>query len=206
MRTISNSITGSVVYPALFCSVTIGTGSYHLWSGLGNKTITVPSGASRTYLGMGQFAKVSAIEETNEVKANGVTFELSGITPNFISEIIGQNYTNKPVQLYLGFLDQQENPLGSLATLFSGRLDSLQIEDNVDNVKVILTAESALTDLQRNKERRFTDTDQKINFPTDRGLEYMASAQSSNFAWGGKVNYSSVDGRYSGGRDVSVLH
>jgi hypothetical protein len=47
-----------------------------------------------------------------------------------------------------------------------------------------LTAESRLIDLERSRERRYTSEDQKIDYPNDKGLEFIADLQDKEIVWG----------------------
>ena len=49
-----------------------------------------------------------------------------------------------------------------------------------------VTAESRLIDLDVTRERRYTDADQKIDFPDDKGLEFIADIQDKEIIWGGR--------------------
>ena len=60
----------------------------------------------------------------------------------------------------------------------------MTISDGGDTATIKLTAESRLIDLDRSRERRFTSEDQKIEFPDDKGLEYVDDLQDKEIVWG----------------------
>jgi hypothetical protein len=63
-------------------------------------------------------------------------------------------------------------------------MDTMQITDAGETSQVRIACESRLIDLQRARERRFTDEDQQELYPGDLGLEYVAGLQEREIAWG----------------------
>jgi len=61
---------------------------------------------------------------------------------------------------------------------------NIQESGNVANVNI--TGESRLIDLEIARERRYTSEDQKIDFPDDKGFEFVADLQNKEIVWGGK--------------------
>ena len=72
----------------------------------------------------------------------------------------------------------------SLTEIFSGELDQMNIEESVDSASISVTAENVLVKLERPVIRRLTNEDQKSRFPSDRGLEFVASLQDREIFWG----------------------
>ena len=64
-------------------------------------------------------------------------------------------------------------------------MDLMTIEDGGETASISVTAESRLIDLNRAKERRFTDNDQKIDYPDDKGLQHIQGLQEKQISWGG---------------------
>ena len=63
-------------------------------------------------------------------------------------------------------------------------MDLMSIDDSGDTANINVTAESRLIDLDRTRERRYTSEDQKIDFPNDKGLEFIADLQDKEIVWG----------------------
>jgi hypothetical protein len=68
--------------------------------------------------------------------------------------------------------------------IFSGELDQMTIVEEAETCTLSVTAENVLIKLERPTVRRFTDQDQKSRYPSDRGLEYIASLQDKEIFWG----------------------
>jgi len=64
------------------------------------------------------------------------------------------------------------------------RLDTMQITDGGETCTLAVAAENKLVILQRAKEARYTDEDQKARYPDDRGLEFVSGLQDREIVWG----------------------
>ena len=69
-------------------------------------------------------------------------------------------------------------------TLFDGQMDKMNIQDSGDTANVTITCESKLISLQNPKIRRYTLEDQKLDFPNDKGFEFIPSLQDKVITWG----------------------
>ncbi len=154
-------------------------GNFVAWTGYGNITF-----GGTTYFGSGDFLNVSQISETADIQANGINITLSGIPSDLISSALNETYQGRPAKLYLGLLDDNNAVVSDPYLMFSGRMDTMGIEDSGDTANIGLTAESRLIDLERSRERRYTSEDQKIDYPTDKGLEFIADLQDKEIIWG----------------------
>lgn len=148
------------------------------WSGLGE---LVWNGA--TYVGTGIFGKVSAIEETSELKAGGVVFELAGVPTELLSISLAEMRWGRPAKVWFGVLDGNRLD-GEPVLMFAGLTDVPEIADDGASVTIRITAENRLIDLERPRERRYTPEDQKLTDSTDKGFEYVAFLQDWNGVWG----------------------
>ena len=169
------------VYPALLASFDFSGGQVNVWSGTGNL-----SWNSLTFAGVGDFSGISAIEETGETRANGLSFRLNGIPSSLVSTILTENYRNRTCTVYLGLFASltATSPITAPATMFVGRMDQAFMEDDGNTASINLTAESRLVDLQRTRERRYTDEDQQAAYSGDVGFEYVAGLQDKDLLWG----------------------
>jgi len=140
--------------------------------------------AGETWTGLGDFLGVSPMQETSGIRANGIVFTLSGVPSNLIAEVIANRSRGRVCSLWFGCFDGSGTLLADPVQIFAGRMDQPSISDQGETATVSLSAESRLADLQRNRERRFTDLDQKNLFPGDKGLAYIAALQEMEINWG----------------------
>lgn len=170
------------VYPALLGSFDFSGAQINLWTGMGDL-----SWNSITWSGIGDLGGISAIEETGETRANGLNFTLNGVPSAMVSSILSENYRNRVCTVYLAMFASltATSPITAPATMFVGRMDQAFMDDNGDTATINLTAESRLVDLQRTRERRYTDEDQRSgSYTADLGLQYVAGLQDKELMWG----------------------
>tara|TARA_Y100000114_G_scaffold150652_1_gene166395 strand:- start:802 stop:1719 length:918 start_codon:yes stop_codon:yes gene_type:complete len=74
--------------------------------------------------------------------------------------------------------------LGQPYTIFDGFMDVMRLNDSGGNANIALNCESQLVALERPNTRRYTPEDQKIDFPNDEGLDYVAGLQDDEIIWG----------------------
>ena len=165
--------------PFLAVDLAFDGGHFVCWTGYGNISF-----GGTTFIGGGDFLNVSQISETAEIQANGINVTLSGIPSDLISSALNETYQGRPAKLYLGVLDANGAVVADPYLIFSGRMDTMGIEDSGDTANISLTAESRLIDLERSRERRYTSEDQKIDYPNDKGLEFIADLQDKEIVWG----------------------
>ena len=154
-------------------------GNFTAWTGYGNLTF-----GGTTYLGGGDFLNVSNVMENAEVQANNLTISLSGIPSDLIASALNETYQGRLCKVFLGVLNDSGAVVSDPYLLFSGRMDLMNIDDGGETCIISISAESRLIDLDRTRERRYTSEDQKIDFPNDKGLEFIADLQDKEIVWG----------------------
>lgn len=173
-----SQIAAPSVQPILFFFGEFTTGDVRMWSGLGNI-----SWDGQTWLGAGNLVQISNIEEPGEIKAQGVIVTFNGIPSELISLVLQSVRQGAVGKVWLGFLSS-----GSIVAnpwlLFEGRLDVPVINEEAETCSITITYESRLIDLTRARTRRYTDQDQQNEYPGDLGMEYVASLQEKEIAWG----------------------
>jgi hypothetical protein len=180
----------------------LDSGNLFFWTGLGDLTV-----GGITYVGTGQFLKISEMEETAEIAARGATITLSGIPSNLISLALTEPYQGRICKIMFGAIDANRIYLlqedGSyvlredggridittgevtpVVELFTGYIDQMNIDEGPETATIAISVESRLIDLERARTLRFTDQSQKSRFPNDRGLEFVEDLQDKQFNWG----------------------
>lgn len=152
------------------------SGTVRLWSGYADATID-----GELFIGVGYLLGVSDVEETSEIAARGLTISLDGLDASIISIALQENYQNRTAKVIIGTLD---SGVFTTYTLFRGRLDVMGISEGAETSTIKVTAENRLIDLERPRSSRYTSEDQKTYYPTDLGLDYVASLQDRQFNWG----------------------
>jgi len=177
------AITSTVVRPIVACELDFSTGTLYFWNGYGDLSMTV-NGASQTFTGLGDLAGISAVSETTEIKASGITLTLTGVKSSLISAALSANYTNRNAYVYLGLFDSSKNVVSDVYTLFSGKMDVLKINEQAETSTIELAVENRLIAFERANERRYTHEDQQVDFSGDLGFEFIPDLQDKPIVWG----------------------
>lgn len=156
-------------------------GTLNLWTGIGEL-----SWDGKIWTGAGHLGTVSPIKETQETKAVGMRATLNGVSQELIALALVHARRGKAGRVWLGFLDSNYNVIANPYKSFEGRLDQPEIDMQVDDPSISINYESRLIDLERPRERRHTDEDQKADFPDDEGFEYVPRVQDWDEKWGQK--------------------
>jgi hypothetical protein len=171
---------------AVFVEMRFESGTVYLWSGVGSLTTsalgTLPAA---TWTGAGTLGSVSAVEETAGLRANGVTFTLSGVAASLLSIALGEHYQGRAAKMWLGYFDASWALIADPIPLVNGKMDQMELVDEGATATIRLSVENRLIDFERPADPGFyTDADQKRRFPGDRGLEYVAKLQNKTIFWG----------------------
>ncbi|KZC97164.1 hypothetical protein [Thalassospira xiamenensis] len=172
-------LSGDRLMPVLFGRIGAASDDVRMWTGIGPI-----SWGGFEWLGGGEFVGISEIEETEEIQANGLTFQLSGIPIEYLSLTLTEMRQGLPGDLHVGAMSDTGVLIGTPYKAFSGLTDVPVIDDDATTITISVTVESDLVDLERSKVRRFTDEDQKAIYPDDRGFEFVNRLQDTEITWG----------------------
>lgn len=159
-----------------------GSAPVRLWTGTQSASFTDISG-SGNYLGIGTLGNITSIAETTEVAAKNIDLTLSGIPTEYVSLALTNNYRGRDVVVYLILYNTAMTSYEQL-TLFRGKMDQLIINEASDSSTISVKCESRLIELNRPSDVRYTDEAQKQLYPTDKGLEFVASMADKSIYWG----------------------
>ncbi len=166
---------------ALFFAVKaeFDTDDIRVWSGIDDLTIS-----SETYTGAGTLLSVSNTEDNLELKSNGLVVALSGMDTTVVNYALTENYQNRPITIFMGYVMGGTNEVAGTLTLFKGRMTSLVINDTPEGSTVTIDAENRLVDLDRPSNLRYTKESQNFLHSGDTGFNRVASLQDKQINWG----------------------
>lgn len=174
------AIQAGTVRPIVFYQGEFSTGTLRLWSGFGSITWN-----GQTWTGAGQLLTIQAATEVQGVQAVNFSVALNGLSASILSLNIGAARQGLAGTVWLGALDSSGNIVVDPAIVFKGRLDVPDVLDSGETCNISVSYESSLIDLNRPRIRRYTNGDQTISYPTDKGMEFIEQLQNATLAWGG---------------------
>lgn len=170
----------SEVHPILFAEIGVSTGFIRVHTGIGDITFN-----GEVFQGVGEFGGVSEIVETEDVEANGLVFILSGVPAVNIAVAFNSMEQGLPAILWIGAFDLTTRALiVDPVLVYEGLTDVPEIDETGETAAFAINTENRLIQLERPKTRRYTDLDQKLDFATDRGFEFVPSLQDRQVKFG----------------------
>jgi hypothetical protein len=173
------AVESGYVRPAIFVEIHFLTGPVYVWSGAGSI-----AWGGVTWLGVGNFGSISPIEEGATVNARGITLSLSGVDPTLLSDVLNEYQQNLPAVIYFGVRDNTGALIPNPITSWAGRTDQPTITVDGESATISIACENRLVILNNSVERRYTDADQKGDYPDDRGFEFVNAIQNVTVYWG----------------------
>jgi hypothetical protein len=184
----TTALGSSLIRPAIFVQATFVNETVYVWNGLG----IIPWNG-QNWIGVGTLGAISNIEEGSNVEAKGISISMSGLDPRLLVDVIQNYQLGLPVMVWLALFDSSNNLIPSPILSFSGRMDQPTLTVDGTTCTISINCESKLIDMNVSCERRYTNDDQQLDYPGDRGFEFVNSIQEVTIYWG--VSPSSTNNR-----------
>ena len=175
---VQSAIEATQVQPFVLFEGLFSSGYVRMWSGYGDIVWD-----SKTWTGVGNLMVVSAVQETSEIQANGITVTMSGIPSEMISLALQEAEQGKSGKVYLGFLDES-GVIADPHVIFEGKLDIPAVQEDGETSTISITYESRLINLQRSRESRLTNEEQQREYVGDLGCEFVPAMKEITLTWG----------------------
>lgn len=179
-------IVKKTVRPILLYECTLSDNTVaRYWTGYGSLIWN-----GNTYTGTGNLIGITPVEETDDIKAAGVTATLSGVSSANVSLALQSLASGKQGIVRLAMLDSSNAIISTPRILFKGRLDGATSGgEDVTNPVLGIIYEHELSDLQRPREVRLTHEAQlaralAAGAPGDLGFQFIAQLVDWSVPWG----------------------
>lgn len=168
------ALTQAAIQPYYAVEMLFDTAPVRFWSGLGERIIE-----GNTYLGAGSLMRISELEEVGDLSAKSATVSFSGIPPELVSLALVEPYQRRVCRVLLG-----ETSTAPAVEMFSGKMNTMTIEDAPDSAIIQLSIESRLVELGRSKPRRYNHESHIARYPGDNFFSFVADLQDRQVPWG----------------------
>jgi len=162
----------SEVSPALLAFLDIENEPVRVWSGVGALHY-----AGETWLGVGSFGEVDAIEEYAEIRAGSVNLTLTEVPNSALSSLASLVFKGRRAELLLAMLAGDSQELIGVETLMRGSMDVLTVQRKPKGTTIKITLTNELAKLRESWGQIYTDADQQTLHPGDTGLRFVQSIQ-----------------------------
>ncbi len=136
-----------------------------------------------TYRGAAGLGTINPIEDSpGEVK--GLQLQLAGVAVEYLSLALDDAgiVQGTPLVVRLAILDAQGQVIEAPID-WTGRLDTMPIQEDGETCVISATAESSAVDMLRGNALTYSDADQRFLNPGDRAFEYVASQIDQPVIW-----------------------
>ena len=199
-RVLSNAMkemaVAKVVRPIFLVHMVFDSSELNIWSGVGDLSFD-----SVTYTGLGDLLSISEIKETSDISATGINVSLSGVKTSLIAIAKDQDYQGRELTVRLGAFNESGSLIADPVIIFSGFMDTMTIAEAGAYSSITIAVENKLVAFERAKVRRYTAEDQKIEYPADKGFEFVTSIVQKEIFWG-RPSPASGDGDGDNPRDL----
>lgn len=152
------------------------------WLGFGDLVT-----GGHTWQGMGGLITIDGLEEDRGTAANAMTFTLSGVDPVHVTlaQQASTRVKGRRVYVYLQFFDvDTQQPVGDPEVVKVATMDQMRYAaEGLGSRTITVTAEGLMAGRNQSPAALYTDRDQNLRFPGDRGLEQVPDLVSKTIRW-----------------------
>ena len=141
------------------------------------------SGSSITYTASAFLVATPTFTEETDLTKTSLNITLSGADTTFISTVLNENIVNDTVDIFRGLLDSNNALIADPILLYSGNIDTFQIEESETESNVTLTVVSHWADFDKKSGRQTNNNSQQRFFNTDVGMDF-SSQTVLDLKWG----------------------
>ncbi|WP_420141766.1 hypothetical protein [Sphingomonas sp.] len=174
---LQNAVDQSVVAPFFAISIALPD-PVTVWTGTGILTFD-----GREWIGAGGVGTLDIMGEQTDGSATGVSVSLLNVPEEFRSDIIDQATRGAPMELWYGALSPDYSAIVGVRKVWTGRLDTYDVDDAGASITVTITGESRARDQQRPAIKRFTSEYQQKTYPADQFFDYLPQLAEVQILW-----------------------
>lgn len=167
------------VRPISFIEFQFASGTLRLHNGVGSYTW-----GGQTWIGVGNLGTMSDVEETDELSAYRVSYQLSGINTAILTEALGEQIYERLAIRYEGTLDDNGALVDTPHELRRDFMDTMEIARGGEIDTITLHCESEHIRDSRAPGGMFSDEDQQVLFASDTGFQFLPQMIDAQVHWG----------------------
>ncbi len=191
----ATSYASSHVNPIVFVKLEFdpsSAGTIRLHNGLGTYTWNDGSG-NVNWLGTGDLGQISTIQEGDQISPYNIELTLSGLDAGLVAEAVKEVYYQRPVTLYVGALNDDDNLVATPDVIWNGFIDTMDVRLGGDGGDTLaLSAESELAMFERSSNLLYTNASQQATSSGDTFFTHLQEMQDITLDWGVRKSGSGV--------------
>ena len=192
--TVINAVNSSSIRHAEFVRMVVGqTGSQSTYTFCNAAAPTTINGI--TFLGLGALLGISDVQRDIKATSDDMTISLTGIDPTYVSVILGSYIKGSTVEVWRGFLDDNNQiittPTQQFFKRYQGIINNVSITENFDSQMRtrVATCSVSCSSMRRILENRMSGvkTNQQswqFFYPADASMNRVATIANTYFDFG----------------------
>lgn len=129
-----------------------------------------------TFNGVGWLGTISDWQEGESLQNYGVQLELSGLQDELVALSLNEHYRGRDLKIWIAFLDADGQIVGEPVGPWRWRMSTLDGEFTGKAGKLVLSAGSRMAFWEKAAVRRYTDEDQRAEYPGDYFCEFASAS------------------------------
>lgn len=150
---------------------------------LADTPFNVTDASGNVFNGVGALGSISSIDEGLDKQARGISLKITGIDPAFISTALGEQYQGRSCKVFVALMDDNHQIIPNMVQLGEWLMDTMNVTIGA-TAAISVKAESVLIAWDTPNLMRWTDSEQRLLHPADRGLEHVNASSEAPFQWG----------------------
>jgi hypothetical protein len=163
--------------------------------------------SGHTYLALGQFGGIEAVEEDVTMLARPIRLTISGVDSSLVGTAQNEVYQNRSALVMLGVVARSSGTLiDTPETIWEGRMDYMSIAVDKGVGSITINCEHRLR--REARVARYTDADLQYLYSGDLFFHYLPTITGFKALWGShKMSFAGPKGPNTGGTlDLSKVH
>ena len=142
---------------------------------------------SDTYSANGFLQKIGSISETASLTIGSLSLSLSGVNQTLISDLLGNGHIHRQITIKRAFINASTNALIESFSIYSGRVESMDLADNDKTSVINLRVANQWGDFARLAGRTTSSGSQNQFFPNDKGFDFITQSNTNYLDFGKKT-------------------
>lgn len=127
------------------------------------------------WAGVGSIGSIGTVEESDGLEARPLTFSINAADPSWLAMAIGpvDDYRGRPAKMWMCPLTESFQLIDTPIQCWSGQMDMVTVGLNGDTGTISMKCETSAYGLKRRPALRLNAAQQKKEYPTDTGFDYL---------------------------------
>jgi hypothetical protein len=153
----------------------------------GHDSIGTYTWGGQDWLGVGDLASISTVEEGFAVSPYALTLTVSGLDSTISGAALTEDYFMHGLTVYLGVLDEDDVLVGSPFIIWAGFMDQMNLTVGAEGDAIQIIGESELARFNKSRNQMYTNANQQERSSTDVFFKHLHEIEGAKIKWGSRT-------------------